>query len=156
MRSSRYVYWWRMCVTGSRGACHVCYWTQWTCLLWTRGQFVSHVCLSVVSGYSDLLTYLWYASLHILSQSPNLEIGNMARRASGIKIPWGARLGLLSLSSVWLLAGLLVVIQWEAWVRGDQWGPHQIQNRRISRKCGFLSSGSLHFFRLFHPGSYLY
>jgi len=43
-------------------------------------------------------------SQHILSRSPSLEIGRVAAgRATGVEIPWGAWLGLLSLSSVWLL-----------------------------------------------------
>jgi len=47
-------------------------------------------------------------------------------------------------------AGLLVVRQWEAWLRGDHWPvinqrPHQIQ---ISIKRRFLSSGSSCFFHL--------
>jgi len=53
-------------------------------------------------------------------------------------------------------ADLLVVIQWEAWVRGDHrlrltegLIRSRITGRRIWRKCGFLSSGSSCFFQLF-------
>jgi len=42
-----------------------------------------------------------YACQHILSLFPRLEVGKVvAGRASEVKIPWGARLGLLSLSSM--------------------------------------------------------
>jgi len=43
-------------------------------------------------------------------------------------------------------AGLLVVTQWEAWVRGDQWLTKDRLTKssisRVWRKCAFLSSGS--------------
>ena len=45
-----------------------------------------------------------YASQHVLSWSPSLKIGMVASgRASGVTRPWVAWLGLLSLSSAWLL-----------------------------------------------------
>jgi len=45
-----------------------------------------------------------YASRHIPNWFPSPEIGKVvAGRSSGIKIPWVAWLGLLSLLSVWLL-----------------------------------------------------
>jgi len=45
-----------------------------------------------------------YASQRILSQSPSPELGRVvAEGESNIKILWSAWLGLLSLSSVWLL-----------------------------------------------------
>ena len=55
------------------------------------------------------------ASQHILRWSPSTEIARVVvERTSGIKIPWRAWLGLLSLSSLWLLHwGLLLVIWWE-------------------------------------------
>ena len=45
-----------------------------------------------------------YASPHILSHaSPEIVRVEAGRMASGIKIPWGAWLGFLLLSYVWLL-----------------------------------------------------
>jgi len=46
----------------------------------------------------------WVQSPHILSWTLRLEIGRVvAGRTSGVKTRWDAWLGLLSLSSVWLL-----------------------------------------------------
>jgi len=66
-----------------------------------------------VSSCSCVLVWICYyvcclasgnASQHIMSRSPSLELWRVeAGRASGIRIPWGAWLGLLSISSVWLL-----------------------------------------------------
>jgi len=53
-------------------------------------------------------------------------------------------------------ADLLVVIQWEAWVRGDQWlAKDLITSRiwRVYRKYRFLSSGSSCVFQLCPPRS---
>ena len=51
-------------------------------------------------------------------------------------------------------AGLLVVMQWEVWVRGDQRLTIDLiksRIRQVQRYCRFLSSGSTHFFQL-SPG----
>ena len=55
--------------------------------------------------------------------------------------------------------GLLVVIQWEVWVRVDQWLTKVViksRIRRVWRKCLFLFSGSSCFFQLFPLGCPLY
>ena len=91
---------------------------------------------------------LWWCN----SRFSSTEIGRVAAgMASGVKISWVAWQGLLLLSSVWLLVQL-VVVQWDMWVRGDQWFTKGITKSRIKwllRKCGFLLSGSSFFFSHF-------
>ena len=66
--------------------------TSFTCSLVTLTYCY---CTGLASEYTDQLILSW-------SLSPEME-RIAAGMVSGIKIPWGAWLGLLSLSSVWLL-----------------------------------------------------
>jgi len=70
--------------------------------------------------YCYQLSASGYASKHILSWSPRPEIGSVVEGvASSIKLPWGCMSG-LTIALVSVAAAGLLVIQLEAWVRGDQ------------------------------------
>jgi len=75
----------------------------------------------------DVVTTLLVTVPIILSQSQSSEIegcsGTDVQYANTLGCMAGLTLALVSVAA----AGQLMVIQWEAWVRGDQ-GPRQIQN----------------------------
>ena len=66
----------------------------------------------------------WF--LFSCSYTASRETGMVvAGGASGIKIPQDACLGFTLTLVCVAAAGQLMIIQWQAWVRGDQWSSHR-------------------------------
>ena len=93
---------------------------------------------------SDMLIS-WYTSQHILRQASSPEIWKVAPgRTSGIKSTLGCDRCVAGLTLALICvaaAGLLMVIQWEAWVRGDQRLTKDLISSRSRPASGYTVRG---------------